>query len=71
MALAQVTTLVAITQFQRFTRTGRGAGWCTGTADHTVIQYHIGFYGGIATGIEYFTTLDVDDFCHVRGNSRN
>ena len=63
-ALAQVTALVAITQFQRFTRTGGSTGRRAGAADDTAFEDYIGFYGGVATGVENLTALDVDDFCH-------
>ncbi len=63
-ALAQVTALVAIAQFQSLA----GAGGCTGrragAADDAVIEDHIGFHGGVAAGVENFTPLDVDDLCH-------
>ncbi len=63
-ALAQVTALVAITQFQRFAGTGGSTGRRTGAADDAVFEDYIGFYSGVATGVENLTTLDVDDFCH-------
>ena len=63
-ALAQVTALVAITQFQRFARTGGSTGRRAGAADDAVFEDYIGFYGGVATGVENLTALDVDDLCH-------
>jgi len=68
--LAQVTALVAITQFQRFARTGRSTGRRAGATDDAVIEKHVGFDGGVATGVENFTTFDVDDFCHCCKHSK-
>ncbi|MNR01396.1 hypothetical protein D3C85_1172000 [compost metagenome] len=63
-ALAQITALVAITQFQRFTRTGGSTGRCAGAADDAVVENHVGFHSRVATGIENLTAFDVDDLCH-------
>ncbi len=63
-ALAQVAALVAIAQFQSLARTGGCTGRRAGAADDAVIEDHIGFHGGVATGVENFTPLDVDDLCH-------
>ena len=63
-ALAQVTALVAITQFQRFTRTGGGTGRRAGAAHDAAFENYIGFHSRVTTGIENLTAFDVDDLCH-------
>ena len=70
-ALAQVTALVAITQFQRFARTGGSTGRRTGAADDAVVEDYIRFYRRITTGVENLTAFDVDDFCHCSKHSKN
>ena len=63
-ALAQVTALVAVTQLQRFARASGGAGRSACAADDAAFQNYIRFHGGVTTGVENLTTLDVDDLCH-------
>ncbi|MNE43634.1 hypothetical protein D3C80_1378200 [compost metagenome] len=63
-ALAQITALVAITQFQRLARTGGSTGRRAGAADDAVVEDHVGFYGRVTAGIQDLTAFDVDDFCH-------
>jgi len=67
---AQVTALVAITQLERFTRASGCTGRRAGAADDAVVEKHVRFHGGIATGVENFTTFDVDDFCHCCKHSK-
>ena len=62
--LAQVTALVAITQFQRFTRTGGGTGRRAGAADDTPVENYISLHSRVTTGVENLTAFDVDDLCH-------
>ena len=69
-ALAQVTALVAITQLERFTRASGCTGRRASAADDAVVEKHVRFHGGIATGVENFTTFDVDDFCHCCKHSK-
>ena len=64
-ALAQITALVAITQFQRFARTGGGAGGCAGAAHDAAFQNHIRLDGRIAARVQNLTSLDINDFCHL------
>ncbi|MNF89651.1 hypothetical protein D3C84_721840 [compost metagenome] len=67
---AQVTALVAITQLQRFARASGSTGRRAGAADDAVVEKHVRFDSGIATGVENFTTFDVDDFCHCCKHSK-
>ncbi|MNI16248.1 hypothetical protein D3C73_695750 [compost metagenome] len=69
-ALAQVTALVAIAQLERLTRASGSTGRRAGTADDAVVEKHVRFHGGIATGVENFTTFDVDDFSHCCKHSK-
>ena len=69
-ALAQVTALVAITQLQRFARASGSTGRRAGAADDAVVEKHVRFDSGVATGVENFTTFDVDDFCHCCEHSK-
>ncbi len=64
-ALAEITLLVAVAQFDRLMRAGGGARRNGGTADRAVFQHHIDFNGGIAPAIENFAANDVDDGGHV------
>ncbi|MNE33035.1 hypothetical protein D3C80_1266770 [compost metagenome] len=63
-ALAQVTALVAITQLQCLAGTGGCTGRRASAADNAVLEDHIGFDGGVATGVQNLAALDVDDLCH-------
>ncbi len=64
-ALAQITALVAITQFQRFARTGGGAGGCASAAHDAAFQNHVRFNGGVTARVQNLTALDINDFCHL------
>ena len=64
-ALAEIALLVAVPQFDRLMRAGRGARGHRRAADRAVFQHHIDFNRGIATAIENFTANDVDDGGHV------
>ncbi len=64
-ALAEVTALVAITQFQCFARTGRGAGGCTGAAHDAAFQNYVRFNGRVTARVQNLTALDINDFCHL------
>ncbi|MCY1411921.1 hypothetical protein D9M71_273170 [compost metagenome] len=63
-ALAQVTALVAITQFQCLAGTGGSTGRRASAAYDAVLEDHIGFHGGVAAGVQNLAALDVDDLCH-------
>ncbi|MCY1424711.1 hypothetical protein D3C76_927970 [compost metagenome] len=69
-AFTHVTALVAITQLKRLARAGGSTGRRAGTADDAVVEKHVRFHGGIATGVENFTTFDVDDFSHCCKHSK-
>ena len=45
---------------------GAGAGGDCGAADGTGIEEDINLDGGIATGVEDFAGLDINDVAHVR-----
>ncbi len=68
-ALAQITALVAITQFQRFTRTGGGTGRSAGTGALATLQHDLGLYGRVTTGIEHLKGADFDDIGHLVSSS--
>src|SRR5690606_20473650 len=63
-ALAQVTALVAVTQFQCFAGAGGGAGGGTGAAEDAAFQNHVCFNGRVTARVQYFTTLDFNDLRH-------
>jgi hypothetical protein len=52
--LPAVAFLVAVTQFNGFTRTGRGAGRHRGTAHGAAGQRYFRLYRGISPGVQYF-----------------
>ncbi|MNT27025.1 hypothetical protein D3C72_1626340 [compost metagenome] len=63
-ALAQVARLVAVTQFDGFARTGRGARRHCRTAHHAGFQQHVAFDGGVAARVENLATDDIYDCTH-------
>ncbi len=63
-ALAQITALVAITQFHRLTGAGGSPGWHRSTAQTALFGKDLHLHGGIATGIEDFTRLNMGNAAH-------
>ena len=63
-ALAEVARLVAIAQFDRLVRAGRGARRHGGAAERAVLQHDVDLDGRIAAAIEDFAADDVDDGGH-------
>ena len=63
-ALAQIPSLVAVAQFYRFMRPGRGTAWHSCTAETPVVEKDVDFDRGIASRIENFACVDVDDRGH-------
>ena len=63
-ALAQVTGLVAVTQFHGFLGAGRGARRHRGTTERAVLEDDFGFQRGVATAVEDFTGVDAADRGH-------
>ncbi len=64
-ALAEITLLVAVAQFDRLMGAGGGARGHRGAADRAIFQHHIDFDGGVAAAVEDFAADDVDDGGHV------
>jgi hypothetical protein len=64
-ALAQVTALVAIAQFDGFVRAGRGTRRHGRTAERTIVE-NVDFDGGIAPAVENFAGVNIDDRGHDR-----
>ena len=56
--------LVAVAQFDRLVRAGRGAGWHRRAAEAAVFQQHVDLDGRIAAAIENLAAVDVDDRSH-------
>ena len=63
-ALAAVAGLVAVAQFHRLMRAGRGAGGDDGVAARAAVEHHLGLDGRVAAGVEDFTGDDVGDGGH-------
>ena len=70
-ALAQVTALVAIAQFESLAGTGGSTGRGAGAADDAAVQDHVRFNGRVAAGVQDLTALDVDDLCHSCMHSKD
>jgi hypothetical protein len=63
-ALAQVTALVAVTQFDGFARAGGGAGRHGRAAHGAGLQQHVAFDGRVAAAVQDLATHDVYDGTH-------
>jgi hypothetical protein len=63
-ALAEIAAGIAVAQLDRLARTGRRTGGHRGPAHDAALQQHIGFNGGIATGIENLACNDINDGTH-------
>jgi len=59
--LAEEAAGIAIAQFDRFARTGGSTGRHCGAPHDAALQKHIGFNGGIATGIENLSCNNIND----------
>ena len=57
-ALAAETALVAVPQFQRFKLTGGSAGRSRAASDNPAGKRHLRLHGGIAAGVDYFTSCN-------------
>jgi hypothetical protein len=68
-AFAHVTALVAVAQFQGFTRSRGGTRGRAGATDDAIVEQDVSFDGRVAARIKHFTTFDVDDFCHCYEHS--
>ena len=60
-ALAELTFLVVVAQFDGFMLAGAGAAGDRGPAEGAVFEHHVHFDGGIAAGIENLPGLDEFD----------
>ena len=60
-ALAEKAAGIAVAQFDGFARTGGGTGRHGGPTHDAALQQHIGFNGGIATGIENLSCNNIND----------
>ena len=69
-ALAAVARLVAVAQFDRLMRAGRGAGGNGGAAHRPVFENDLDLDGGIAAAVENFPRDNVDDGGHVCSSIR-
>src|SRR5262249_5152403 len=63
-AFAEITRLVAITQFDGLARAGRGAARHRGSASRTVAQRDIGFKSGVAARVEDLARMNRGNCCH-------
>ena len=63
-ALAEIARLVAVAQFDRLMRAGRGARRHGGAAHGAVFEHDIDLDGRIAAAVENFAGGDVDDGGH-------
>ena len=63
-AFAQVTALIAVTQFKSFVFTGGGTGGDCCTAFDAAFESYFDFEGGVAAGIEDFAGVDIIDCRH-------
>ena len=63
-ALAEIAGLVAVAQFDRLMRAGRGAGRHRGAAERAVFQQHIHLDRRIAAAVQNFAADDIDDGGH-------
>ncbi len=59
--LAEKAAGIAIAQFDGFARTGGSTGRHGGAPHDAALQQHIGFNGGIATGIENLSCNNIND----------
>ena len=64
-ALAEIAGLVAVAQFDRLMRAGRGARRHRGAAERAVRQHDLDFHGRIAAAVEDFAGENVGDGGHV------
>src|SRR5205823_1164654 len=62
--LAAITLLVAVAQFDRLVRAGRGAGGNRGATERAVLQHDVDLDGRVAAAVEDFAADDVDDGGH-------
>ena len=63
-ALAEITRLVPITLFMGLIRTRRSARRDCRAAERAIFQRHINFDGWVASAIQDFPGMDVDDLAH-------
>ena len=63
-ALAEIAFLVAVAQFDRLMRAGRGAGWHRGAAARAVLEHDLDLDGRVAAAVEHFAADDVGDGGH-------
>ena len=61
---ATVTRRIAIAQFDRLARAGRGPGWHGCTAHRARFKQYIAFDRGVAAGIDHLTSDNVDNRAH-------
>src|SRR5262249_60468379 len=64
-ALAAIALLVAVTQFDRFVRPGRGARRNGGPAGGAAFQLDLDLDRGIAPAVQDFAAADLDDGTHM------
>jgi hypothetical protein len=62
--LAKIALLIAIAQFHRLVGTRRCARGHGGTAKTAIFEQHIDFDSGVATAVENFAAVDVNDRGH-------
>ena len=67
-ALAEIARLVAVAQFDRFVRPGRGARGDRGAAEAAVFEQHVHLHRRIAPAVEDFAAVNVDDGGHEWGS---
>ena len=60
--LAQITGLVAVTQFQRFELAGGCAAGGSTSADRTVDQIYLSLYSGVSSGIQNLSSDNLFNF---------
>ena len=63
-ALAEVARGIAVTQFDGFARTGRGARGHGGAPHHARLEQDVAFDGGVAARIENLAGDDIDNGAH-------
>jgi hypothetical protein len=63
-AFAEVAALVAVAKLSGFVHAGGGAGRDGGAAHGAVGEEDVGFDGGVATGVQNFSTYNFDNVSH-------